>query len=330
MISDYKQDPFIRTCLEVPYEEWEDNRWASHFEELAEIDSLRRNGKEEDALSLCLKGLQGHPDSFLFYLRAADLYDGLRREDDAERILQEGLKLSLSKCGLCAKLADRALKRRDYRSAVQWWIRAGVLQLASKILVDMKPFLNLAYVCQPIGLIEVEQWLLSLADRASRQGPVRFNAEGADLRHQVARGLMAAGDDAAQYAVQAFYEQFAERQSQPQADAHDHDGPVDFREELWEILNAEWAALQNEGFEEIPQPPLKEEPRLVNTVDWKSFKSRDGTEYNITVEARAWDPKWDGTPQRLVKMRLTGGKLENAGPGGMKQTLTKEGEFPVD
>ena len=136
------------------------------------------------------------------------MYNDIGKPEDAEHILKQGLQKSLSKCSLCGALANRAFKRGDHRGAILWWIRAGVLQLESKIMVDKMPFLNLAYVCQPIGIKDAERWLLQMADRASNEGPVRFNAEGAELRHRVARNAMDAGDDAAQYAIQAFYERY--------------------------------------------------------------------------------------------------------------------------
>lgn len=206
--SDYRADPFIASCLAVEYRELNDGRWFSHFKALPQIDSLQRSGKKQEALSLCRRGLEQHPDSFLFYLRAADLYDDLGDPHEAERALKEGLAKSLSKCSLACALADRGFKRGNHRDAILWWIQAGVLQLESKVMVDKMPFLNLAYVCQPIGFSDAERWLLGMADRASSEGPVRFNAEGAELRHRVARAAMAAGDDAAQYAIRAFHERY--------------------------------------------------------------------------------------------------------------------------
>jgi hypothetical protein len=206
--SDYRSDPFIATCLDVDYRECDDDRWFSHFKELPQIDALRKNSKREEALSLCLKGLDQYPDSFLFYDRAADLYDDLDRPVEAERVLKEGLSKSLSKCSIAGALADRAFAKKDYRNAIRWWITGGVLQLKSRIMVDKVPFLNLAYVCQPIGAKDTETWLLAMADRASNEGPVRFNAEGAELRHQVARAAVAAGDDAAQHAIIAFHARY--------------------------------------------------------------------------------------------------------------------------
>ena len=142
------------------------------------------------------------------YDRAADLCDEFKRPEEAEQILKEGLLKSLSKCSIAVALADRAFAKGNYRDAIRWWITAGVLQLESKIMVDKMPFLNLAYVCQPIGIKDAESWLLAMADRASNEGPIRFNAEGAALRHQVARAAMAAGDDAAQHAIVAFHERY--------------------------------------------------------------------------------------------------------------------------
>lgn len=63
---EYRKDPFITSCLEVSHKEREANRWFSHFEELPQIDNLRRAGKRQEALALCLKGLGRYPDSFLF------------------------------------------------------------------------------------------------------------------------------------------------------------------------------------------------------------------------------------------------------------------------
>lgn len=206
--ADYRTDPFIATCLDFDYRELDDDRWFSHFEELPKIDSLRKSGKIRDALSICLKGLERYPDSFLFYDRAADLYDQLNQPDEAEKTLKVGLSKSLSKCSIAGAIADRAFAKKDYRNAIRWWITASVLQLESKIMVDKMPFLNLAYVCQPFGIKDTERWLLAVADRASDEGPVRFNAEGAELRHQIARAAMAAGDDVVQHAIIAFHDRY--------------------------------------------------------------------------------------------------------------------------
>lgn len=206
--SGYRDDPFIASCLEVNYRELEDERWFSHFKELPEIDNLRKLGKKQEALALCLRSLENFSDSFLFYERAADLFDDMGKSDDAERILKDGLSKSLSKCSLAVALADRAFARGDYRGAILWWIRAGILQLESKIMVDKMPFLNLAYICKPIGFKSESEWFLEMADRASNEGPIRFNAEGAKLRHRVAQRAIAAGDDAALFAIQAFHERY--------------------------------------------------------------------------------------------------------------------------
>lgn len=206
--ADDERDRFIASCLDVPYREMQEDRWFSHFKELPEIDALRKSGKPQEALSLCRKGLEQHPDSFLFYKRGADLCEELGQPDEAERLLVEGLSKSLSKCSIAGALADRAFANLNNRDAIRWWIVGGVLQLDAKIMVDKMPFLNLAYVCQPIGITETERWLFEMADRASSQGPVRFNAEGAELRHWVARTAMAAGDDAAQHAIVAFHDKY--------------------------------------------------------------------------------------------------------------------------
>lgn len=206
--ADYKRDPFIARCLDVPYREMQDDRWFSHFKELPEIDALRKSGKAQEALALCRKGLEQYPDSFLFYKRGADLTDELGQPDETERLLVEGLSKSLSKCSITVALADRASANGNHRDAIRWWITGGVLQLDAKLMVDKMPFLNLAYVCQPIGIKDTERWLFEMADRASTQGPIRFNAEGAELRHRVARAAMAAGDDAAQHAIVAFHDKY--------------------------------------------------------------------------------------------------------------------------
>jgi hypothetical protein len=206
--ADYKRDPFIARCLDVPDREVQDDRWFSHFKELPEIDALRKSGKAQEALALCRTGLAQYPDSFLFYKRGADLCDDLGQPDEAERLLVEGLSKSLSKCSIAAALADRASAKGNHRDAIRWWITGGVLQLDAKLMVDKMPFLNLAYVCQPIGIKDTELWLFEMADRASTQGPIRFNAEGAELRHRVARAAMAAGDDAAQHAIVAFHDKY--------------------------------------------------------------------------------------------------------------------------
>lgn len=83
-----------------------------------------------------------------------------------------------------------------------------MLQLESKIMVDKMPFLNLAYVCQPMGFSDAERWFFQMADRASNEGPIRLNSQGAVLRHCVAQSATAAGDTAAQYAIQAFYKHY--------------------------------------------------------------------------------------------------------------------------
>lgn len=207
-IADYQADPFIPSCLDFEYQEFNDDRWFSHFEELPQIDSLRKNDKKQEALALCLEGLERNPDSFLFYERAAGLYDELSQPDEAERILKEGLEKSLSKCSIAAMLADRALEQQNYSDAIRWWITAGAMQLESNIIVDHMPFLNLAYVCQSLGISVTELWLFEMADRASSQGPIRFNAEGAELRHQAAKAIMTAGDDAVQAAFSAFHDRY--------------------------------------------------------------------------------------------------------------------------
>jgi tetratricopeptide (TPR) repeat protein len=209
--SDYRRDPFIASCLDIAYRELPDPRLFSHFKEIPQIDSLRNSGKTQEALSLCQRGIEKYSDSFLFYGRAAALCDRLNKPEEAERILMEGLSKSLSKCRIAGAIADRAFAKGNYRDAIRWWIAASVLQLESKIMVYDTPFLNLAYVCQPIGIKETSRWLLDMADRASHAaygGPVRFNAEAAELRYQVARSFVAAKDNVAQYAIVAFHERY--------------------------------------------------------------------------------------------------------------------------
>jgi ankyrin repeat protein len=206
--SNYLTDPFIATCLDPKYREISDERWFSHFEELPEIDSLKKRGEHQNALMLCQKGLEKYPDSFLFYERAAVLYDELGKPDEAERILKEGLLKSLSKCSIAVALADRELEKNNYRNVIRWWITAGVMQLESNVMVEKMPYLNLAYVCQSLGLSEVENWLFNIADTASNEGPIRFNTQGAELRHQVGRAILSTRDDAAQHAIVAFHDRY--------------------------------------------------------------------------------------------------------------------------
>ena len=129
---DYLGDSFVEKCLKVKYRELDDDRWFSHFEELPEIDRLIDDGKKEEALSLILKGLNSYPDSFLFYNRAAKLYDELGKTNEAEQILKEGLLKSRSKCNIADAIADRALKVHENRKAIYWWIQGGAMQIESK------------------------------------------------------------------------------------------------------------------------------------------------------------------------------------------------------
>ncbi len=201
-------ESFAEACLKLNYQELDDKRWFSHFKELPEIDKLRKEGKTQKALSLCLKGLESYPDSFLFYGRAADIYDDLGKTKEAEDILMEGLTKSLSKCSLSRALGDRAFSEGNYRKAIYWWIQSGVMQLESRIMVDMMPFLKLAYICHPLRLVKAEKFLLQMADIASNEGPIRFTAEGAELLHQIGRSLMESGDTEALTAIQQFYHKY--------------------------------------------------------------------------------------------------------------------------
>ncbi|MBN2890971.1 MAG: hypothetical protein JXL97_03815 [Bacteroidales bacterium] len=180
-----KNYSFIELCLENKYQELNDNRWFSHFKELPEIDNLKKNGQSQAALKLCLKSLETYSDSFLFYGRAADLYDAINQPKEAIKILKVGLSKSLSKCSLAKHVAERAFKRNDYREAILWWIQSCVMQMESKIMVEYLPFLNLAYICQPLGLKNEEKWFLSKADNISNQGPIRFDSTGTKLRHDL-------------------------------------------------------------------------------------------------------------------------------------------------
>lgn len=258
MTTDFENDAFITSCFAVSYKEEEDDRWFSHFKELPEIDKLRHSDNPKEALSLCLKGLQNYPDSFLFYIRAADIYDDLGQSSNAEQVLHEGLEKSLSKCSLCTKLANRAFERKEYRTAIRWWIRAGLLQLESDIGVDPMPFLNLAYICQPFGFKEAEIWLLKLADRSSSQGSIRYNADGAELRHEAARELMRAGDDATQYAIQAFYERYNKSTNQlAQGEKmSDHDSAQDIHQLMEQLWDA-YANLESQRMKELKAKIVK-------------------------------------------------------------------------
>lgn len=199
---------FVEVCLDVQYHEYDDKRWFSHFKELPEIDGLSRSGKKEEALILCCRGLELYPDSFLFYDRVADLYDDLKRPEEAEQILMIGLSKSLSKCTLAGSIAERAFRKGKYRETIRWWIAGGILQLDSKIMVDRMPFLNLAYVCQAFGVTDTQGWLLEMADRASNQGPTRFDTVGAELRYRLARAAIAAGDDVVVHAIRAYHARY--------------------------------------------------------------------------------------------------------------------------
>lgn len=201
-----KAEDFIRSCFfwGISGEEIKDNRSSSDFKEIEEIDSLHKESQSQEALSLCLKSMKHHEDSFLFYLRAAKIYDVLKRHDDAEGTLQIGFKISLSKCSIAAAIGDRASINMEYRRAIRWWIRGCVLQLNSKILIEPMPFLKLAYACQPFGLIETTQLFFRLADRASNLGPIRLNPDAAGMCHQLVQNAMAAGDDAILKAITEF------------------------------------------------------------------------------------------------------------------------------
>jgi len=186
---------YVSACLNTKYEEMVDNRWFSDFPELNTIDRMTREGKSKFALPLCLKALEQYPDSFLFYGRAADIYDNLGEPQKAEEILKTGLLKSLSKCSLARRLAERSFRKNDYRDAIKWWIIAGKMQLESAIMVDKMPFLNLAYICQEYGMQGEEEWLFQMADKASNEGSVRLNAKGVELLHALAKAALAAGDE---------------------------------------------------------------------------------------------------------------------------------------
>ena len=206
-----KTDDYIESCFENKWKEQADNRWFSHFEELPEIDRLKKSGDLEAAIKLCMDGLKKYPDSFLFYGRAADIYDSLNQKENAIKILKEGLTKSLSKCSIAKNLAERAFKSNDYREAILWWIRAGVMQLESGIMVEYQPFLNLAYICQPIHLQKEEQWFLSLADRASSQGPIRFDQNGANLRHNLIQKALNEEDNEVVDSIKEFYNRYSNK-----------------------------------------------------------------------------------------------------------------------
>ncbi len=201
-------DNFIEKSLENKYQELEDNRWFSHFKELPEIDRLKKIGDNKAALELCLQSLETHSDSFLFYSRASVLYDNIDKPQDAIKILKAGLLKSLSKCSLAQDIADKAFKRNNYRDAIFWWIQAGVIQIESKILVEYIPFLNLAYLCQPIGFEKEEKWFFSMADRISTQGPIRFNSDGVNLRHKLIQQATGSNDSVVLDAIKEFYNRY--------------------------------------------------------------------------------------------------------------------------
>jgi tetratricopeptide (TPR) repeat protein len=209
--TDRDASDFIAECFDLPFEEEEDDRLFANFKELPRIDALRGRGRRREALMLCRQGIRRHPDSFLFYQRAADIYDDLGKPARAERMLRKGLERSRSRCSLCCRLGDRALQRKEYRTAVLWWIRGAALQVVAGRYVDMEPFLNLAYVCRAMEMHDEEKWLLELADRASCQGPVRYDEAGVELRFRAARRLRSARDDAIPRAIRLLRERYRGR-----------------------------------------------------------------------------------------------------------------------
>lgn len=204
-------DSFIELCLENKYQELEDNRWFSHFKELPKIDQLKNSGDSQAALKLCLKSLKTYNDSFLFYARAADLYDNLNQPKEAIDILKVGLTESLSKCSIAKHLAERAFKNDDYREAIRWWIQSCVMQLESGILVEYLPFLNISYLCQPIGLKKEETWFLSKADSISSQGPIRFDSTGTKLRHNLILSAKNNDDSEVIDVIKEFFKRFSNK-----------------------------------------------------------------------------------------------------------------------
>ena len=193
--SNKRNESFIQSCLENKYQELEDNRWFSDFEELPKIDQYKNNGEYRKALDICLKGLKTHYDSFLFYGRAADLYDLLNKPQEAIKILNIGLEKSLCKSSIAKYIADRAFRRNDYREAIFWWIQAVVMQFESNLLVEYVPFLNLAYLCKATKWKEEEEWCFSMVDKISPQGPIRFDSIGAKLRYDLILKAKKNGDN---------------------------------------------------------------------------------------------------------------------------------------
>ena len=202
----------VASCIEPKFTEQPDNRWFSDFPELREIDNAREAGRLSEALERCNRGLESHPDSFLFYGRAAQVYDAMGDAAGAERVLLAGIDKSLSKCSLCGHLAEQARKQSRHADAVAWWLRGCSAQLRANLLADNKPFMNLAYVCRPLGLGAAADWLLGLADRISRTGPIRLDAVGTRERGEVAAAL---GNGPAHRAVLAFVDRYQGWQPKP-------------------------------------------------------------------------------------------------------------------
>lgn len=195
-------DQYVNSCLQLDFEEFDDDRVWYNIDEMKRIHELAESGELEKALALAKTILLKYYDFYYLYCKIGTLLDKLGRSSEAEQLYFQGLEKSRSKADICNSLGNRAFERKDFKEAVRWWIKSAVIQLVAKRLIQGFPFLSLAYIAEGFELKACHEWLVSLADRVSK---IRFNDEATNLRYKVA---VCQDSNAIKQLIIAFWKQY--------------------------------------------------------------------------------------------------------------------------
>jgi len=172
-------DKYVDTCLKIEFQETHDGRKWYEMPECKAVVEAGNAGRTEEALRL-VKALRDKYQDFWFpYYWLNVLYRKQKRYDDALKALFDGLRLSKSKYVLCAMMGSTRWETDNLLEAVKWWIRAIIIQIATKEITDDEPFLQLSYVAWQLGLKVVCLRLRRYVDAINRTKP-RLIADAAN------------------------------------------------------------------------------------------------------------------------------------------------------
>ncbi len=119
----------------------------------------------EDVLIIAHKLKTQYPRLYFGYYISALVNQQLKKINEAEYELEEGLKNCTQKFPLYAAMGGLAYESGEADYAVAWWIKSAVTQINTKKIELAQPFIFLGYVCRYYNLAKIGESLFFLAKK---------------------------------------------------------------------------------------------------------------------------------------------------------------------